>query len=391
MKILMTSETFLPLMGGAEMHVWYLGEKLTRMGHQVTLLTNEPRAGEPTPTHPVTFKVFSILWQRSAVWSIFRKLWSLAGEAEVIHCHYSYRLAMLAGIVGRLRGKPVIVTLHGLGTLDEPGSTFPYKQAHAVYRFLSLNLATKIISTSEDLAIVARQHMINKKKMVIIFNGVDTGIFNPEVLASESLRNKYQNQKIVLTVRRLVPKNGIHFLVESLPLLIQKVPRVKCLMIGGGRMTGYIKERIADLGVGQHVELLGEQDNKIVPQFLQLANVVVFPSTAESSSIACAEAMAMGKSVVSSRVGGLVELIGANNERGELVKLVDWEGSNYDAPIQLPPDRYQALAQAIAGALTNDQSAKTKAAIRFAREELDWGVVATKTLGVYQSLTHAER
>lgn len=110
---------------------------------------------------------------------------------------------------------------------------------------------------------------------------------------------------------------------------------------------------------------------------------MVFPSTAESTSIACAEAMAIGTPVVASRVGGLVELLGKNEERGRLVTLVDHEGSNYDAPLTLPEDRLRALAHTVLEVLRTGEPERTRAAQEFAQGELDWNMITEKTLDVY--------
>lgn len=378
MKILITSDSFLPLVGGGEIHVKELCENLVHLGHQVTLITNQNGGNDNFP-----FRVVRIEWKKSNLFNLLRTLYAEIRLADIVHAHYSYRLSAFATVVGRLCRKPIVETLHGLGTLDEAGARFPYKQIHSLYRFLALNLATRIISTSEDIAIVARQHMIRKDNIEIIFNGLDTKLFNQGVNVSESLKKQYEGKKLILSVRRLVPKNGIHFLVESMPFLLKLVPDVKYIMIGTGRMESYLKERIAELDLEEHIDMIGEVDNNKVPEYLRLVDAVIFPSTAESSSIACAEAFAIGKVVVASRVGGLVELLGENNERGLLVKLVDWEGSNYDAPLKLNEYRYKALAETIAEALLTDQGERARRAEKFAKEELDWKVVAEKTVRIY--------
>lgn len=388
MKILMTSDTFLPLIGGAEIHVKNLIERLTTHGHQVVLLTTETELSE-FDRQNIVIRTF---WGKRNIFRILKILWKESRGANIIHCHYSYRLATLAGIIGRLRNIPVIVTLHGLGTLDQPGAPFIYKWAHSIYRYSSLKLSTHVISTSEDLARVAYNY-IPRKKITIIFNGYNEESFNPDVKLSESLENKYAGRKVILTVRRLVPKNGIHFLVESLPLIVKTIPNVVYLMAGEGRMKKYIKERISELGIGENVEMLGEVKNNDVPQLLKLADMVVFPSTAESSSIACAEAMALGKPIVASRVGGLIELLGEHNERGILVDLVPWTGSDYAAPLSLGKDRYHALAQAVIDAIISPQSEVKKRGeqiARYAKDTLGWTVISRKTEQVYKSLLKSD-
>lgn len=387
MNVLMTSETFLPLIGGAEMHVWYLMRELHHRGHEVTLLTNQRAEIESTRTvnHPTDLpRVTRIPWSKKNIPALLHWLWCESKNTDVIHAHFSYRLAVIAGIVGRLRRIPVVVTLHGLGTLDEKGASWFYAKAHSFYRWMSLTLATRIISTSEDLALVAWKHVQrSKKKTVIIFNGVDTNLFHKGIAIPREVEERFVGKKVVMTVRRLVPKNGVHFLVEAFPRILKRVPTAVLVMLGGGRMKDYIEGCIKALGIKQSVAMLGDVENARVPGFVSRADVVVFPSTAESTSIACAEAMAMGKPIVASRIGGLIELLGANEERGRLVKLVEWEGSDYAAPLELPDDRYEALAGVVTAALTEDDSIRCIRARQFAEEMLDWDVITRKTIAVY--------
>ncbi len=386
MNILMTSETFLPRMGGAEIHVANLARLLRERGHGVTLVTNEPRASSECEDMHGTVCI-SIPWHRSRILYLVRVLWKHAARADVLHAHYSYRMAALVGIIGKIRRVPVIVTLHGLGTLDEAGARFPYTYVHALYRLLSLRLATRIISTSEDLARVAARYC-DYRKITIIPNGYDDHRFYPNHLVNASMRSIYEGRLIVLTVRRLVPKNGIHYLIEAMPYLIAKHPNVLCLCIGEGRMRSYLESRMSELGITDSVVLLGEVDNALVPTYIALANVVVFPSTAESVSIACAEAMGSGVPIVASRVGGLIELLGAHEERGRLVTLVDWTESNYDAPLTLPHDRYRMLANAVSDALENPNDQRVAAALRYAKQELAWRGIVRKIESMYTSVAH---
>lgn len=377
----MTSDNFFPEVGGGQIHVLNLLENLMSTGNDVIFFTNQGGQSE----YDTGKKVIRMPWQKKNIFKIFWSLWKLSKDRDIIHCHYCYRLAMLASIVGRLRGIPVVITLHGMGILDHPNAPRLFQFAHSVYRYVSLKLCNLVISTSQDLANVAYKY-ISESKIVIILNGYDSKVFNEQALLSDVLKQKYIGKKVIVTVRRLVPKNGIHYLVEAMTYIKEQVPEAIFLAIGPGRMTDHIKSRISDLKLEDSVVLLGEIPNQEIPEYLKLAEIVVFPSTAESSSIACAEAMAMGKKVVASRVGGLIELLGENNERGTLVRLIDWEGSNYDAPISLPIDRYQVLAKAVVEALTGQNEDKAVKACEYAKDNLRWEIISKKTEGLYKKL-----
>lgn len=379
MKILMTSDTFLPDIGGAEIHVKNLIENLLDLKNDIILITTQPYHSDFDNGK----KIVRIQWSKSRIFKIVALIWKNSKNAEIIHSHYCHKLAFISGLVGKFRKIPVIITLHGMGILDQPCAPFIYKMAHSFYRYFSLQLCTHIISTSQDLANFAYKY-VHRDKITIVLNGYDSKEFYFKRFVPEKLKKRYENKKILLSVRRLVPKNGIHYVIEAIPYLIEKIPNLLYIAIGDGRMREYIEERIKFLGISKYVELLGEIANDTVPDYLKLADTVVFPSTAESSSIACAEALAMGKAIVASRVGGLVELIGKNHERGMLINLIGWEESNYNAPLRLSQENYKALAEAVINSIFNKNIEKEKMLSQYALNNLSWSIIVKKTVDIYK-------
>ncbi|MBP6945052.1 glycosyltransferase family 4 protein [Patescibacteria group bacterium] len=380
MHIFMSGDTYLPLVGGAEVHVFELQKRLRALGHAVTLLVTDPRIAEEDKMFPV----LRAAWSLKRVPQLFVTVWRASRTAEVFHVHNCYRLGVVVGFVARLRRKPCVVTLHGLGLLDIPDNSWFYTRVHHLYRTLSLLFATEIISTSEDLAEVCRRY--SSRPLVVIPNGLDTLAFHPTKVAETQEARFADAEPMILTVRRLVPKNGIHYLISALPFILKQFPHAKLVMIGDGRMRENLEARAKHLGVYDACLFLGALPNAQVPPLAKRADVVVFPSTAESTSIACAEMMAMGKKIVASRVGGLIELLGKNEERGWLMKLVPWESCDYAAPDELPLDRYEALAARVCEALRDQDPARCERAQHYACEQLDWHVVVAKTLAVYERL-----
>jgi len=370
----MTADTYLPRIGGAEIHVANLRQKLIERGHQVKLLTTEPGNNEQ--------EIIRIPWKRN-YFELLSRFWRLSSDVDLIHSHYCYRLAFFVGIIAKLRRKPFIITLHGYGILNHPGTPWYFQLVHSLYRFWSLHFATLIISTSRDLARHAEKY-ISSKKIVLISNGVDFSKFS-QIQDTARLRKKYKDAKIILTVRRLTPKCGIQYLVEAMPHILRQEPSAYYIMIGDGVLREEIKKRIQILGIKDKVEMLGTVPNENVLEYLAFADVVVFPSTAESTSIACIEAMAMGKPIVASRVGGLIELLG-ENERGLLVKMFDWETCNYEAPLisEIPNERYEALAQGIITILKDrDLANKLGSRAKEYAKHFDWEQITIATENVY--------
>ncbi len=384
MRILVVSDTYLPLVGGAEVHVSELASRLKAAGHEVRVFTNQDGPEEEG--------VVRVPWRRNFL-EVYRKLDALCGafKPQVIAAHYSYRLAMIAGFSALKRGIPMTVTLHGLGTLPEAHASWRPRLQNLLYQRLSLAFAAKVIATSQDM-LDAVPYVAAKTE--IIPNAADGQRFDPAAWASDAaagaLRERYAGRSVILTVRRLNPKCGIQYLVEALPEIVRRRPEALYVMVGTGRLEEEIRARIKTLGMEKHVEMVGLLPNGRTPAYFSASDVVVFPSTAESTSISCIEAMLMEKPVVASRVGGLIELLGTDGTRGRLVKLVDWEASNYEAPpvSEMPKDRIAALADAVCDLLDDraERERMGKEARAYALAHFDWDVIMTRTIGIYEHL-----
>ncbi|MDB4978587.1 MAG: hypothetical protein JWM56_773 [Candidatus Peribacteria bacterium] len=369
MKILVTSDSYLPRLGGGEYHVLYMNEALRALGHTVVLLTNEPGDSD-LQTIRVPYKGLG------SVWSILAALWKYSEDADVVHAHYSYRLAFLAAVVTWLRRKPLVLTQHGLGLLPQVGATFLQDVVFRVWRRWSMRVARIIISTSDDLSVDIRSLGFGEK-IIHIPNGYDASRFQPLPFPLAPGDNP-----ILLTVRRLVPKNGIQYLIAALPAIRHAFPGVRYVCIGDGRLKSELEVLVDELGVRDCITFHGTKDHDELLEFYRMAHVVVIPSTAESTSLSCIEAMAMQKTIVASRVGGLVELIGSHEERGYLAAITPTEHCDYHAPLRIGADRIQLLADAIIHALKHPAEAQRKAtdAAAYMPSMFAWPVLAERVV-----------
>ena len=177
--------------------------------------------------------------------------------------------------------------------------------------------------------------------------------------------------RTVLTVANLRPEKAHEILLEAAALLAGRHPNLRFLLAGDGPRRPELAARIASLGLGERVGLLGHRDD--VPALLAQADVFVLPSRSEAYPNAAIEAMAAGRPVVASGVGGLLDLI--DHDRTGLL---------------VPPDDPAALAGAI-DALVSDPARAARlgaaaAAESAARHGFDRMVRAFEAL----YLTHLE-
>jgi glycosyltransferase involved in cell wall biosynthesis len=404
MKIGMLVDTYLPILGGAEVHVLELGRALRQQGYEISVCTavpgemqltasplplgkggkdNDPergRVGNVSEEFPTLRLPVLVGGGWRAVLGIplaLPRLVRFIRQVDFVHCHYSFLMAALGTFLGRLLGKRTAVTLHGLGTLD---SSVDGSILWKFYRAISLKLADTVIATSEEMKSVALR-FTSAEKIVVIPNGVDIRRFAPAPKPEAP-----DGGVIILSMRRLAPKNGVQYLVEAAPEVLTAVPGACFWVTGEGKLEGYIRRRVAELGLEKHFRFLGIVPHDQTPEVYRQADIVVFPSSAESTSLACLEAMCMEKAIVASSLSAYKEILGASGERGLLVPLFDRDDSDYNAPLSLPAERIHALAQAIIS-LAGDAGQRLllgRAARSFAAGRYDWSAIAEQTGRIYQ-------
>ena len=198
----------------------------------------------------------------------------VAASADVVHAHW-----WPTGLVGLTLGKPLVVQLWGSDVVVA-------ERAPRLARFV-LGRARVVVCASNALAEVARR--LGGRDVRVIPNGVDV----PDETSGE------ETPPHVLFAGRLSPEKGILELVDAargLPLVV----------VGDGPLRDQVP---GALGMVPNDELRGYYDR---------AAVVAVPSRREGFGVVCAEAMAHGRPVVASAVGGLLDLV-VHEETGLLV------------------------------------------------------------------------
>ncbi len=380
MKVGMLVDTYLPIIGGAEIHVLELSRALNKLGFEISICTAVGAGKEKFEDEfPVTRLPGLVGGNWRALLGLPKalpQLISFIRRVDYVHCHYSFMMAMLGTVLARLMGKRSAVTLHGLGTLD---SSVKKSILFRFYRYVSLKNATAIIATSEEMKNVALR-FAPEKKIVIIPNGVNTETFTPVEIDE-------QKPAIVLTMRRLAPKNGVQYLAEAAPKVIAAIPYIEFWVAGEGKLEAYVRQRVKDLGIEDYFRFIGIVPHGLTASYYQKADVIVFPSSAESTSLACLEAMSCEKGIVASNLSTYQDMLGSGEERGLLVKLFDRVDSDYNAPLSLPEERITAFANAIIRMAQSPDLRKTmgKRARAYVIENFEWTRIAAETVNVYNA------
>jgi len=162
-----------------------------------------------------------------------------------------------------------------------------------------------------------------KEKCVTIYNGIDTNTFHPDPSARRIMRKRYdidEKSLVLLTLGRLTHEKGHHVLVEAMGILKRTIPDIKLLVVGEGSGLSQLKTISEKLGLAETVIFIGPVENHQTAAYYNTSDIFVFPTlTVEGLPFVLLEAMACGKPVIASEIGGNAEVI-SDGENGILVK-----------------------------------------------------------------------
>ena len=383
-RILLTCEDYFPHVGGAEVCVYNLRKQLTALGYEATVFTNTMERTQDED-HVIRFP-----WSFSlrGIYGNITTLWSLIKASDLVHCTYSFRIACLCAVIARLQGKPMLLTQQGRGIVPESHPRWMDAVLVRICQHVSMRLCHHITSTSDEITDLTAA-FVPRSKITLVSNGYDAERFTPNTsIPCPQDFTVSPGTKRLLTVRRLVPKNGIHILVQALGLVLKKRSDFHYFAIGEGRTQAFVESLVQKHGLTGHVTLLGKRSNDQILPYYQHTDLVLVPSSAEARSIACIEAMAMGKPLIASRVGGLIDLLGSDSAYGELVSIYDSEACTYTPPDTLPEDRLQNLADAILAFLDSPDPllAKAAKASDLVRKQYSWASITQEYIRLYDRL-----
>jgi glycosyltransferase involved in cell wall biosynthesis len=205
---------------------------------------------------------------------------------------------------------------------------------------------------------------------------VDLEKFDPEK-AGDGLRQELGLEPgtlVVGTVSILRRKKGHHVLLDAIPRILKKVPEAVFIFAGNGPQKENIENRIKELGLGEKVFLLGLRHD--VPYILNSIDLFVLPTLQEALGTSFVEAMAMGKPLIGTDVGGVGELI-KDGVNGFLIR----------------PEDPSGLANAIIRMLQDKEKAKTmgKQGMEMVRKHFTSSRMCREMYDLYSSLLERAR
>ncbi len=261
----------------------------------------------------------------------------------VVNCqqHRSTPLGVLAALLSRLK-PAVVVTLHGLGT----ARTWQRKLLNA----LLFRKVFRVVGISHGVsADIARANWgLPREKVVTIQNGLvyDAFLSGPSRTEARTMILPGLQERFWFgIVGRLSAVKNHETLLRAFSRVVATHPDALLVVAGSGELETSLKGLTAELGLQEHVSFLGFRRD--VPVLLRALDVFLLPSLREGLPLSLLEAMASGLPSVAARVGGIPEVIGAE-DLGRLVEPLDLE-KLAEAMLELaalPPERLEAMGSA---------------------------------------------
>ena len=313
MKIAMVGQ-FPPHVGGVGVHIHTLSKKLVEEGHEVYVITYPHKEIKDIDgIHVIGTKGLNIPGVRGLMFKMNAKkaLEELLEkeDIDIIHGHYLFPAGAAAVEVGKEHGIKTYVTAHGSDMFElykkQPFMRSPVKKvlrdADGVFA-VSNALKHEIIATGVT-------GIANKTKLS--WNSVDINKFSSKANDSFKKENKLEDKPIVLFVGNLIKRKNVESLLGA-----KKVSQSDyyLVIVGDGPLFKKLSKKVEEENI-HDVIFTGSRND--VENIIPSCDVLVLPSYSESFGLVLIEALACGKPVIGSDVGGITEII--NNDVGLLV------------------------------------------------------------------------
>jgi glycosyltransferase involved in cell wall biosynthesis len=380
-KLCVVTHTFLPHVGGIERVVYEQCKRLMQKQFEPMVLTHRNYTDKNYVFDGIKVQCYdsvNIGFRLGIPYAIphissLKTFLETVKANDLIHVHgHPYLSSLFAAKIAKRYSKPLVLTQHN--TFIEYNNFWD-----TVEKLNDLAIGKQVLKEADKIIVVSnatKNYVLSlgadPAKIRVLHNAVDLNRFKPLTGVKEEMRKKLgisSDASVVLTVRRLVYKNGIDTLIESAEIAIKKNPRLVFVVVGKGPDFEEVKERIVQLGMQRNFRLTGFVSDVDLPFYYNAADLFVLPSkSGEGLPLVALEAMACGLPVIATNVGGTSEVMSENY--GKLV----------------PPNSPVSLAEAILEFSGKDFSVLKKDLRTMMEQRYSWDKNVEKLGKIYEEL-----
>jgi glycosyltransferase involved in cell wall biosynthesis len=333
-RILMVAARYLPFMGGIETHIHEAGRRLADQGHQVTVLTTDPRGVLPARERVCGMDIVRVkAWPAERDYylapAIFRQVMRM--PADVVHVQGYHTLvpplAMLASLRRRI---PFVLTFHSGGHSSDLRNSLRGVQRRLL-RPLVKNAAQLIGVSQFEADFFSETLRLPRSRFVVVPNGAEMPNVPPRTVARGGGRT-------ILSVGRLERYKGHHRVIQAFPHFLQRHPDARLRVMGAGPYEPELKAFAERSGVSDRISIgaIAPSERDQMAGVMADASLVTLLSDYEAHPVAVLEALSLDRPVLVSDTSGFRELA-----RDGLVRAI---------PLDTSPE---AVAQAMTEQMTD--------------------------------------
>jgi glycosyltransferase involved in cell wall biosynthesis len=380
-KLCVVTHTFLPHVGGIERVVYEQCKRLKQKQFEPMVLTHRNYTAKNYVFDGIKVRCYdsvNIGFRLGIPYAIpqissFKTFLETVKANDVIHVHgHPYPSSLIAAKIAKRYGKPLVLTQHN--TFIEYNNIWDTAE-----KLNDLAIGKQVLKDADRIIVVSnatKNYVLSlgadPDKIRVLHNGVDLSRFKPLSGAKAEMRKKLgvpEDASVVLTVRRLVYKNGIDTLIESARIAVKKNPNLVFIAVGKGPDFEEVKRQIERLGLQRNFRFTGFVADDDLPFYYNVADFFVLPSkSGEGLPLVALEAMACGLPVIATNVGGTSEVM--DEKYGQLV----------------PPNSPDSLAKAILEFSSRDMAFLKKDLRMIVERRYSWDKNVEKLVKIYEEL-----
>jgi glycosyltransferase involved in cell wall biosynthesis len=384
---------YFPISGGTGAYVYYLSHSLQKLGHNVHVVARDQQTSEKTINGIQVHYVKGVGNALTRYWRFARsaskriKELNKQNDFDIIHSNLplvpSFAIpkdsaqAIVCAVHSTWKGEALVTKQ------DNPKELNPNEKSMLRFNFVLRSYEKKLMRRSDALIAVSKYTVneltdlygINKNKVHVIYNGVDTERFKPRSNRVE-IRREFgldPKEKVVLFVGRLYHRKGLETLLRSIPPILREFINVKFVISGTGfkQKEENLRMLSKELGIEDNVTFLGYVPDEKLPLLYSASDLFVLPAIYENFPFAILEAQASGLPVISTNVGGIPEFL-VDTENGFVIE----------------PRNPTQLTQKLLTLLQDPKLAKEMGenGRKLIKEQFDWRLITSQVIDLYHKL-----
>jgi glycogen(starch) synthase len=389
MNICYLSKEYPPnIIGGVGIYTQEISRSLSQLGHKIFVIT-EAKDKEGTfhengvcvmRVRPARLPVFFFLRDRIKM-TVERLEYSYAVSRRLRQLMKDERIDVVESCEARAEGfwhylfashPPLLVKLHTPESIifrwnRDDAESLDFKLMEKLEEYWIFKAKRLVAITRSMRGLASNYYQFDLGNLPVIPNPFNINVFKPGLPEKTA-----DAAATVLYAGRLEFRKGVHVLIRAVPLVLKEFPDTKFVFVGSDcGMKLYLQKKVEEFKCGANVSFVDHVPREKLVEFYHNSTVCVMPSLWENYPYACLEAMACGKPVVASRVGGLAEIIDDNKDG-----------------VLFAPGSVLELARGITRLLKDRKFAEAVArnAARKIKERYSSTEVTRQTLASYQTL-----